>query len=36
VSWPYGTHFVWHTLNGLVIFLLLNVVKEHEKETTRP
>jgi len=21
VSWPLGTHFIWHTLNGLVVYL---------------
>jgi Ceramidase len=22
--WPLGTHFVWHTLNGLVVFILVD------------
>jgi hypothetical protein len=23
---PFGTHFLWHVLNGLVLFLLLRIV----------
>jgi hypothetical protein len=26
---PFGTHFLWHLLNGLVVFLLLKLVIEH-------
>ena len=22
-NWPYGTHFIWHTLNALVLFMVL-------------
>ena len=23
VHWPFGTHFIWHTLNALVLFMVL-------------
>jgi hypothetical protein len=25
-SWPYGTHFLWHLLNGLTLYLVMNVL----------
>lgn len=27
--WPFGTHFLWHTLNGLMIGLLLQAMIRH-------
>ena len=25
-AWPFGTHFIWHTLNGFLIFLLIRAM----------
>ncbi len=29
--WPYGTHFVWHTLNALLLFWLLRTAMRHSQ-----
>ncbi|MGB7325375.1 MAG: ceramidase domain-containing protein [Rubripirellula sp.] len=29
-SWPLGTHFLWHLINGLVLFASIRVVMESE------
>jgi len=28
-SWPTGTHYVWHTLNGCLLFWLLHIAIKH-------
>lgn len=28
-SWPLGTHFVWHLVNGLVLWILLHAMIRH-------
>lgn len=30
-TWPYGTHFGWHTLNGIVLYLLGRSYITHRK-----
>lgn len=32
-TWPYGTHFVWHLLNGTMIALLLQALIRHTQRT---
>jgi hypothetical protein len=29
--WPYGTHFIWHTLNALLLFWLLLTAMRHSQ-----
>ena len=41
VAWRYGTHFIWHILNGVVVYLLLRawivfVARGEEVETLVP
>lgn len=35
-SFPPGTHFLWHLLNGLVLYLVARVVTTDRPVTTRP
>ena len=30
-SFPLGTHFLWHSLNGLVLYLLLRAAIKHAR-----
>lgn len=32
-NWPYGTHFMWHILNGTMIALLLQALIRHTQRT---
>ena len=29
-SWPFGTHFLWHLLNGLMLWWMIRVLVRHE------
>ncbi|MEM9583378.1 MAG: ceramidase domain-containing protein [Pseudomonadota bacterium] len=35
-NWPYGTHFMWHMLNGIMIALLLQALIRNTQRTTTP
>lgn len=35
-NWPYGTHFMWHTLNGTMIALLLQALIRNTQRTPTP
>jgi hypothetical protein len=31
--WPYGTHFLWHLLNGIALFLVMSVLVRVDRTT---
>lgn len=35
-NWPYGIHFMWHILNGTMIWLLLQALIRNTQRTTSP
>ena len=34
--WPTGTHYVWHTLNGCLLFWLLHIAIKHGRRDAGP
>lgn len=32
-DFPYGTHFIWHTLNGVTIFILINTFRLYHQRS---